>query len=91
MYLFICSLFHYAFSVTKTTQYSIQLKGDKGKMNWKEFGRNWSRPDFKELFWPLSGGTDETMKHISQVIRSPVRDLNPLPPEYEAGVLTTRP
>jgi hypothetical protein len=51
MYLFTCSLFYDAFPVTKTIQYSIELKGDKGKMNWKEFGRNWSRPDLKELFF----------------------------------------
>jgi hypothetical protein len=31
------------------------------------------------------------MKSISQGSRSPGRDLNPGPPEYEVGVLTTRP
>jgi hypothetical protein len=30
------------------------------------------------------------MKIISQDSRSPGRDLNPGPPKYEAGVLTTR-
>jgi hypothetical protein len=31
------------------------------------------------------------MKPFSQDSRSPRRDLNPGPPEYEAGMLTTRP
>jgi hypothetical protein len=30
-------------------------------------------------------------KNLSQDSRSPGRDLKPGPPEYEAGVLTTRP
>jgi hypothetical protein len=30
------------------------------------------------------------MKNLSQDIRSSCRDLNPGPPEYEVGVLTTR-
>lgn len=29
------------------------------------------------------------MKNLSQDIRSPDGDLNPVPPEHEAGVLTT--
>jgi hypothetical protein len=33
----------------------------------------------------------ENTKILSQDNRSPGRDLNPVPPEYEAGVLTTRP
>jgi hypothetical protein len=31
------------------------------------------------------------MKIFSKDSRSPGRDFNPRPPEYEAGVLTTRP
>jgi hypothetical protein len=31
------------------------------------------------------------MGNLSQESQSPVRDLNPGPHEYEAGVLTTRP
>jgi hypothetical protein len=37
------------------------------------------------------GGLRKTTKNLSQGSRSPGRDLNPGPPEYEAGVLTTRP
>jgi hypothetical protein len=33
----------------------------------------------------------ETTQHFSQYSRFPGRHLNPGPPEYEAGVLTTRP
>jgi hypothetical protein len=36
-------------------------------------------------------GLRKTKKIISQDNRSPGRDLNPGPPEYEAGMLTTRP
>jgi hypothetical protein len=36
-------------------------------------------------------GLRKTTKNLSQDSRSPGRDLNPGPPEYEAGVLTTRP
>jgi hypothetical protein len=35
--------------------------------------------------------TEETMKNLSQDSWSQGRDLNPGPPKYEAGVLTTRP
>jgi hypothetical protein len=34
------------------------------------------------------GGTGEGHENISQDSRSPGQDLNPEPPEYEAGVLT---
>jgi hypothetical protein len=33
----------------------------------------------------------KTTKHLSQQSRSSGRDLNPRPPEYETGVLTTGP
>jgi hypothetical protein len=36
-------------------------------------------------------GLKKTTKSLSQDTRSPSRNLNPGPPEYEAGVLTTRP
>jgi hypothetical protein len=36
-------------------------------------------------------GLRETKKNLSQYSQSPDRDLNPAPPEYEAGVSTTRP
>jgi hypothetical protein len=28
-------------------------------MNWKGFGRKWSRPNFKVLSWHSPGGTEE--------------------------------
>jgi hypothetical protein len=57
-------------------------------MNSKGFGRKRSWPRYyprtclKEL--------RKSLKTLSQDSRSPGRDLNPGPPEYEAGVLTTR-
>jgi hypothetical protein len=36
-------------------------------------------------------GTTKTTKNLSQDSRSPARDLNPGPPEYEARVSPTRP
>jgi hypothetical protein len=33
----------------------------------------------------------KTTKHVSHNSRSPDRDLNPEPPEYEVGKLTTQP
>jgi hypothetical protein len=36
-------------------------------------------------------GLRKTAKNLSQDSRSPVRDFNLGPPEYKAGVLTTRP
>jgi hypothetical protein len=33
----------------------------------------------------------KSMQNFSQDSRSPARDVNPAPPEYETGVLTTRP
>jgi hypothetical protein len=53
-------------------------------MNWKASGR--------KPLWPgiRLKGLRETTKNLSQDRRSPGRDLNPEPPEYEAEVLTTR-
>jgi hypothetical protein len=45
---------------------------------------------FKLLSRHLSEGTDE-YHETPQDSRPPGRDLNPGPPEYEAGVLTTLP
>jgi hypothetical protein len=39
----------------------------------------------------LSGETEENHETLSQDSRSTRRDLNRGPPEYEVGVLTTRP
>jgi hypothetical protein len=60
-------------------------------MNWKGFRKKRSWPNFKVLSWHFSGGTEENDENLSQVNRSPGRDFNPRPPEYEAGVLATRP
>jgi hypothetical protein len=53
---------------------------------WKK--RSW--PNFKVLSRHLSGGTEESHE-MPQSSRSQGRNLNPGPPEYESGVLTTRP
>jgi hypothetical protein len=42
------------------------------------------------LFRHFPGGTEKN-QNVSQHSLSPGRNLNPGPPEYEAGVLTTRP
>jgi hypothetical protein len=60
-------------------------------MNWKGYGRKLSSSNFKALSWHLPGGTEENHENLRQGIWSPGRDMNPGPPEYEAGVLTTRP
>jgi hypothetical protein len=46
---------------------------------------------FKVLSRHLPGRTEENHKNLSQDSWFPGRDLNPGPPEYETGVLTTRP
>jgi hypothetical protein len=60
-------------------------------MNWKGCGRKSSWPNL----WYYPGicleGLRKTMKNLSQNSRCPNRYLNPGPPEYEAGVLTTQP
>jgi hypothetical protein len=39
----------------------------------------------------FAGGAEKNKKKLNQHSRSPGRDLYPGSPEYEAGVLTTRP
>jgi hypothetical protein len=46
---------------------------------------------FKALSWHMPGRTEENHENLSQDSLSPGRDLNPEPPEYETGVLTTQP
>jgi hypothetical protein len=43
------------------------------------------------LSYYLPGGTEKNYENLRQDSRSPGRDLNPWPSEYEAGLLTTRP
>jgi hypothetical protein len=45
---------------------------------------------FKVLSRNLPEGTEKNHENLSQDRRSPSRDLNPGPAEYETGVLTTR-
>jgi hypothetical protein len=46
---------------------------------------------FKVLSRNSSGVTEKNLEKLSQDSRSPGRDFNLEPPEYEAGVLITRP
>jgi hypothetical protein len=59
-------------------------------MNWNGFGRKRSWPILR---YPgiLLEGLKESSKNLSHDNRSPVRDLNPGTPGYQAGVLTSRP
>jgi hypothetical protein len=40
-------------------------------------------PYFEAMYRNLPGGTEESTKYLSRVRRSPARDLNPRPVEYE--------
>jgi hypothetical protein len=55
------------------------------------WGRKRLWPTFKVLSYNLHGGTEENHENVSQDNRSPGQDLNPGSPEYEAGVIATRP
>jgi hypothetical protein len=46
---------------------------------------------YEMLLWHLPGGSGENHKNLSQDSLSLSQDLNQGPPEYKAGVLTTRP
>jgi hypothetical protein len=59
-------------------------------MNWKGRGRK-SWPNFMVLAQHFPGGTEESTGNLSQERPSLGRDLNPGPPECEAGLLTARP
>jgi hypothetical protein len=59
--------------------------------NWKGFGRKRSWPNFKVLSWHSTGGNEENYENLNQDSQSPGRESNPGPPEYEVGVLSTRP
>jgi hypothetical protein len=56
-------------------------------VDWKGFGRERPWPNFKVLSRHLHGELRKTTQNLNQ----DSRDLNPRPPENEAGVLTTRP
>jgi hypothetical protein len=58
-------------------------------MKWKVCGRKRSCPDLKVLSRQSLGGTEEIRENLTYDSRSPGRNLNPGPPEYE-GVLSNR-
>jgi hypothetical protein len=60
-------------------------------MNLKGFGRKPSWPNLRYYPGIRVVRLRKTTKPMSQGSRSPGRDLNPGPPEYEAVVLTTKP
>jgi hypothetical protein len=59
-------------------------------MIWKGFGRKRSWYHFQVLCQNSPVGLEKITKNINQNNRSPRRDINQAPPEYEAGMLTTR-
>jgi hypothetical protein len=59
-------------------------------INWEGFGGKQSWPNFKLLSRHEPRRTEETYEK-PQASRSTGRELNPRPPEYDAGVLTTQP
>jgi hypothetical protein len=60
-------------------------------MNWKGFGRKLLSSNLGYYPGTCLQGLRKTTDNLSQDSRFPGRDLNLEPPEYEAGVLTTRP
>jgi hypothetical protein len=52
-------------------------------MNWKGCGRKRSWPNLRYYPGICLEGLRKTTKNLSQDNRSPGRDLNPGPPEYE--------
>jgi hypothetical protein len=60
-------------------------------MNWKACGKTQSWPNLRQYPGICLEGLRKTMKNLSQDIQSPGRDMNSVPPEYGAGMLTTLP
>jgi hypothetical protein len=58
--------------------------------NWKGCGRKRLWPNLRYYPGICLDGLSNTTKILSQDSRSPDRDLNPKPPECEAGVLTAQ-
>jgi hypothetical protein len=56
-------------------------------MNWEGYGRKQPWPNLRDS--RLFPGRTENNREWPQDSRFPGRDLNPGPPEYEAGVLST--
>jgi hypothetical protein len=59
-------------------------------INRKGFGSKQSWPNFKVLFWHSPVETEKNHENLSQDSRSPRPRIEHVPPEYEAGLLTTR-
>jgi hypothetical protein len=59
-------------------------------MNRAEYGRMRSWPFLRYCLCACLEVLRKITENFSQDIRSPSRDFNPGPPEYEAGMLTTR-
>jgi hypothetical protein len=68
--------------------YNVEWKGGKWMLSCNGYGRKQSSLNFNVLSQNLSGKTEENYKNLSQNSQYTGRDLNPGPPEYEAGVLT---
>jgi hypothetical protein len=79
----ICSLFNDAFQWLRL--YCVEWKGDRWMMNWKGSGRKRSWPNLRHYLSICLEGLKKTTKTLNQGY------LNPVPPEYEARMLTTRP
>jgi hypothetical protein len=60
-------------------------------MNWKDVEGSGHGLILRNQFQHLPGRTGENNEQLSQDSLSPGRDLNPGPPQYDAGVLTSRP
>jgi hypothetical protein len=59
-------------------------------IKWKGFGRSGRGLILSHYPGIRLEGLGKITKNLNQDSRSPGRDLNPGPPEYESGVLTTR-
>jgi hypothetical protein len=88
VYLFVCGLFCGVFSVTKDI-----VSNGRVISEWR-IGKDFERSGSALILRYYPGIRLEilrkTMKNLSQDSRSPSRNFNPGPPEYE-GVLSTRP
>jgi hypothetical protein len=60
-------------------------------MNSKGYGKKRSWPNLRYCPGICLDGLRKTTKKLSQDSKSVGRDLNPGPPDYKTGVLTTRP
>jgi hypothetical protein len=61
-------------------------------MNFDEFGRKRSWPNFNVLYRHSPGGTEENYEKTSiRIDGRRGQEKNPRPPEYKAEVLTSRP